>query len=132
MTDEPDQPNKVGYKRPPRHAQFQKGRSGNPNGRPYRAKNLETDLMEELADRIPIREGDRHITVTKQRALLKSLFAKALKGDTRTAALLIQIITKGVIRNEETNGAPDDKVGAEDLAIIERFLARKIGGRRES
>ena len=40
---------KVGYKQPPKTAQFQKGKSGNPRGRPKNARNLKTDLAEELA-----------------------------------------------------------------------------------
>jgi hypothetical protein len=132
MANEPDEENRVGYKRPPRHTQFQTGRSGNPKGRPHRAKNLETDLVEELADRIPIREGDRRFKVSKQRGLIKALVAKALRGDTRAVAIVVQLIAKVVIPNAETNGAPDREIGADDLEIVEHFLARKIDGRRET
>jgi hypothetical protein len=125
MAEAPEQEIKVGYKRPPRDRQFQKGRSGNPKGRPHRTKNLETDLREELADRIPIREGERHIRVSKQRALLKALLAKALRGDTRAASLVIQLIAKVMITDD---AAPDGDIGADDLAIIERFIARKASG----
>jgi uncharacterized protein DUF5681 len=30
----------VGYRRPPQHTRFQRGSSGNPNGRPRYSKNL--------------------------------------------------------------------------------------------
>jgi hypothetical protein len=36
----------VGYRKPPRHAQFQKGQSGNPGGRPRRPP---AERLEELA-----------------------------------------------------------------------------------
>ena len=38
---------------------------------------------------IRIREGERQLKVSKQRAMLKALVAKALKGDARAASLLI-------------------------------------------
>ena len=39
----------VGYGKPPLHTRFQKGRSGNPNGRPRGKKNMSTLLSAALA-----------------------------------------------------------------------------------
>jgi Family of unknown function (DUF5681)/Helix-turn-helix domain len=64
-------------------APFKPGHSGNPEGRPKGTKNLKTDLMEELSERISISEGGKPKKLSKQRALLKSLAAKAIKGDAR-------------------------------------------------
>src|SRR4051794_39278063 len=90
----------VGYKRPPRRTRFKPGQSGNPGGRAKGIRNLETDLIEELAERIPIREGERSFRVSKQRALLKGLLSKALKGDTRAAGLILQLVAKVTLAKE--------------------------------
>lgn len=119
---------KVGYGRPPAASRFKPGQSGNPKGRPKGSLNLKTDLFNELSEKIQIREGQRSLKVSKQRAMLKSLVAKALKGDPRAANVILMLVDKlfatdaAAIAAEEIPAlAPDDQ------AILDRFLARQSG-----
>ena len=115
----------VGYKRPPLATRFQAGQSGNPQGRPKGLKNLATDLKEELEQKILVTEGGQSQEITKQRAMVKTLMAKALKGDSRAALALIQL-TLGLEQSE--SGQPEQAgLGEEDRAIIENFKARLTG-----
>src|SRR6478609_8709514 len=85
----------VGYGRPPQHTRFRPGCSGNPKGRPKGTQNLKTDLMEELSERISISEGGKPKKLSKQRALLKSLLAKAItKSDARAANILLNLMVR--------------------------------------
>lgn len=84
----------VGYAKPPKRSQFQPGQSGNSKGRPKGTRNLSSDLKDELGERIRVREGDQEKSISKQRALIKALVAKALKGDTRAATLLITMVDR--------------------------------------
>jgi hypothetical protein len=121
MTDYP-----VGYGRPPKHTRFKPGRSGNPKGRPKRTKNLRTDLIEELREFIRVREGDREYNVSKQRALIKALVARAVKGDTRAAFSIVTLFLRLV-------GLEDDKeepLAAADQRVIDDFFDREIARRR--
>jgi hypothetical protein len=82
----------VGYGKPPKHTQFKKGQSGNKTGRSKRVHAIKTLVLQELDERIDIREGTREKTITKQRALIKAIVAKAIKGDMRAASLLLAMV----------------------------------------
>ncbi len=78
----------VGYGRPPAEHRFQKGRSGNPGGRPPRSKNKPkpfdpasqpTDnlILEEAYRPVTIREGERTIELPAIQAAVRALAIQA-------------------------------------------------------
>jgi uncharacterized protein DUF5681 len=79
----------IGYRKPPVGRRFRKGQCGNPKGRPRGTNNLKTDLKEELEETIEVQQGGRTIRISKQRALIKSLIARGIKGDTRAIQILV-------------------------------------------
>jgi hypothetical protein len=124
MYDEDDRddrapPYRVGYRRPPKEHQFQKGRSGNPKGRPKGVKNLATDIDEERRELLKISEGGKQRVITKQRAMVKCLVNKAVKGDTKAMALLVALLGR---QQECEAGAPNAASTADDATIIELFV----------
>jgi hypothetical protein len=119
MSDDYD----VGYGKPPNASRFKPGQSGNPKGRPRGTKNLKTDLTEELNETIRITVSGRPQTISKQRALLKSLTVKALKGDARAADTLLRLWDRLLRDSEPTQaGAP---LSADDQAILDSYLASR-------
>jgi hypothetical protein len=118
----------VGYKRPPKESQFKPGQSGNPNGRPKGARNLKTDLADELQERIVLREGGERRTVSKQRAMLKRLMERALNGDTRAASLIINMAARFLDQTEDEEHATP--LADTDLAILQAYEARLATGRK--
>jgi len=106
----------VGRGKPPLATRFQKGQSGNPKGRPRGTKNLKTDLMEELRETIVVREGDRTVRMSKQRAMIKTVMNKSLKGDPRAIITLIRLMTRFA---EPDGGATEVN---EALSVDEREL----------
>ena len=113
----------VGYAKPPKQTRFQPGQSGNPRGRPKGTKNLKTDLMEELGEKIVVREGGRPQKVSKQRALLKSVVNRAIQGDARATAIALSTMMRLLDTGE---GAPDVEDGLVDdeLSILRAFETR--------
>jgi Family of unknown function (DUF5681) len=110
----------VGYKRPPREHQFRPGQSGNPSGRPKGARNFKSELREELSELVTVRDGDREIEVSKQRALIKSMVAAAIDGNQRAAASVLAMCVRMLADAEEDEAIES----VEDRDIVEAFTKR--------
>jgi hypothetical protein len=119
---------KVGYGRPPKSKQFKKGTSGNPSGRPRGSLNLATDLASELTERITVREDGHSRKVSKQRALIKSLMAKALSGDVRAMLAIFALL--GRVANDVSDDQ-DQPLSADELQVLRRFAPRLIKSIKE-
>jgi hypothetical protein len=92
--------------------------------------SVRTDLTRELSEKIAIREGERCLNVSKQRALLKSVVAKAFKGDIRAASLVFQLMAKFVVLEEVASKRERDLLSDEEAAILERFIAKRTAGQK--
>lgn len=113
----------VGHGKPPKHTRFKKGQSGNPKGRPKGTKNLATDLAEELRERLVVTENGQRRRVSKQRAMLKSLTAKAIKGDVQATNTILRTIERVVADDDDVEQDPG--LAPDDQEIIQLFLERK-------
>jgi Family of unknown function (DUF5681) len=117
----------IGYGRPPRHTRFRKGRSGNPKGRPKQARNLLTDLHEELQRRITVREGGTERRMSRQRAVVMRLLDKALKGELGAIAKLFDLR----LRHEAAAGEryePETPLSAEEREVLAELKIRLLRG----
>ena len=81
----------VGYGRPPRRTQFQKGHSGNPKGRPRHSKNVATLAREALYAQVEVTENGRRRRVSKLEVGFTQLANRIAKGDLVAIRLLLTI-----------------------------------------
>jgi hypothetical protein len=112
----------TGYKKPPKRGQFKPGQSGNPLGRKKGQRNLKTDLTSLLKKRVAIREDGERRHVSRQEAMLLTLYAKAVQGDTKASSQLFTMMTKMEI--QDTAPSEPIPVTDNDRAIVEDFLRR--------
>ena len=113
----------VGYRKPPKATRFKPGQSGNPKGRLKGSPNLASDLSAELGEQITVREGGQARYISKQRALIKSLMAKALQGDVRATTALLALYARVISEPpEDENGSVEEH----ELLILRRFGPRLL------
>ena len=83
----------VGYKNPPKATQFQKGRSGNPSGRP-RADPSIPAVFRRVAKQTVRTNGQNGDRMTKLEASITQLVNKAATGDLRATKVLMQMASR--------------------------------------
>ena len=115
----------VGHGRPPEHTRFKRGKSGNPRGRPKGVRNLKTDVMEEMREWIVVREGEHPKRISKQRAIIKSLVNRTLKGDSRAANTLMNLLFR-ILDPEGESAAPSPALTSEEQNVLEAVKARLL------
>ena len=87
-------PDRVGYAKPPKHTQFKKGQSGNPKGRAKAVKAhmpVSRIIRHSLSEEVQGQVNGKTRKMTKLEAIIEVQSAKALKGDTRAAKLVIDL-----------------------------------------
>lgn len=115
MDDDDDE--KIGYGKPPKRTRFKPGQSGNPNGRSKGTKNLKSDLSEELRENVVVREGDVSRKLSKQRALLKSVVNRAIKGDPRAISIALSTILR-LLDTGEGSSDVEETLTQDELEIL--------------
>src|SRR5262249_7956458 len=111
----------VGYGKPPKHGQFQAGRSGNPSGRPKAVRNLLTDVKRTLKVPIQVKAGGRSRKISTQEGALMLLREKALKGEARALDRLLDLASR--FNNEPGGVEGAQALSKDDRAILTAYAA---------
>jgi len=126
MANKRDTPPGVGYGKPPAHTRFQKGRSGNPKGRPSGTKNKATVLEQALDQTVHVNQGGKRLIMTKWEAAATQLANKAAAGDIRSIQILLAVRRQsagdgGPLEESAPGELPLDEI---EQQVFENLLAR--------
>ena len=109
----------VGYGKPPRTHQFKPGQSGNPKGRPRGAKSEATILQDLLQHKIGLSEHGKTRRITLHEAILRRIAEDCLKGNTKSAAFLLNRY------HAMTSGEPDESgLSDDEQTVLETYLKK--------
>jgi hypothetical protein len=116
----------VGFGRPPLHTRFQKGRSGNPKGRPVGSKSLGTLLTAALNEQVAVNENGKRRKISKRDAVIRQLVNKSASADLKAMQMLITLMLQ--LEGNASLEEQSEILGESDVQVMERFKQRLAAG----
>ena len=106
-----------------RTGRFQKGKTGNPHGRPRKSATVGSAILEALNEKVPIKANGRSRKVTKLQATAMQMANKGAAGDTRVGKIAMELAQKA--EDKVASGpVPIEALSESDREVAERLKAR--------
>ena len=80
----------VGYGKPPKHAQWKPGQSGNPSGKKSKEATLRDKLLKIAGEEIIVSKNGTAVAMSNEEAMLYTAFHKAQSGNPQFFKILLQ------------------------------------------
>jgi hypothetical protein len=100
---------------------FRSGKSGNPRGRPKGSRNAATLLKELFNVAIPVRTGERKVFMSNAEAMIRMAVVKALRGDARLLAAILDILEMTGWLDEGVGGLMRHPMIVDETLTIEEY-----------
>lgn len=114
----------IGYRKPPLHTRFQKGRSGNPRGR---ASASLAELINKALNRETVVTVDgKRRRISKREAIVAQLIDRSAAADLRATKLLLDVV-KELEKRAGAEAAAPAALAPADRAVIAHLLTRLRG-----
>jgi hypothetical protein len=129
----PADKDEVGYCKPPKHSQFQKGKSGNPKGRPKGSKDAASIMNELFLKPLTIIHNGKPTKIPTIAVVLVRLLTLAIKGDHKAMKLALDTYTKSISTKDASSIAdlmagqsPFDLTAEEMVTIAKHKLLEGV------
>lgn len=122
----------VGYRKPPKNSQFQKGISGNPRGRPKKSFDFDHELIKESKFLMTINENGTRRRISKHEVVIKQLMKQAMTGSTqglRTYFDLHRQALERVTMSASQQSSDSERYKDVDSLTDEELMMIAAGGR---
>ena len=126
MSDDYD----VGYGKPPKKNQFQKGQSGNPKGRPKGATSFGLAVRKQLSEKVQLIQNGKPRKVSKADAVIMRVMKDALEGKPRAQTEILKL-AQAYLPDDTQSDVLEQPVAAEDQALIDAFVKRMLAQQSE-
>ena len=118
---------KCGFCLPPKEHQYQKGQSGNPNGRPRGARNRNTIVREQMNRKITLTSPDGNSRrISTKEGIIKKQINKALQGNTESAKWMIELSDVADAEYEAMSAAREH-LNHDDKLILQQYVKSHNG-----
>jgi Family of unknown function (DUF5681) len=109
--DSPNAKYAVGYRRPPLHSRFKPGQSGNLKGRPAGRPNVKSMVERVIHQKLPVRQGEKTREMPMLEAMIHAHAVKAVKGDARSAGLVLNLLPKaGIFLDQDVQSHEQNRI----------------------
>jgi Family of unknown function (DUF5681) len=112
---------RVGNCRPPRATRFRPGQSGNPRGRPNRARIVSTLVARAFDETVEAKENGRVRRITKLEAALTQLVNHAASGDLRATQIALSLLP---IDQDRPAPRKPKRIAKSDSLVVAELIRR--------